>query len=243
MPPDYTSLRFGAPAGAGRPYVITNMVMSADGKVVLGETEHGLGSATDQRLMRELRLHADIVLNGAGTLRKSGTSSRLGSDQLTALRHERGKPAAPIAAVLSRSGELPLDRAFFTARDFEAVVYLSDAAPAERRRAIAATGRQVVVVPDTTAVASMVRHMHEQLGAGLLLAEGGPTILGGLFQHDLVDEYFLTLSGVIVGGGAPTAVEGPRVSTPESILRFGLVSALPNEDGGEVYLRFRRRPA
>ena len=145
--------------------------------------------------------------------------------------------------MLSRSGELPLDRAFFTARDFDAVVYLSDAAPAERRRAIAATGRQVVVVPDATAVASMVRHMHEQLGAGLLLAEGGPTILGGLFQHDLVDEYFLTLSGVIVGGGAPTPVEGPRVSTPESITRFGLVSALPNPDDGEVYLRFRRRPA
>ena len=99
MQPDYTSLRFEAPAWAGRPYVITNMVMSADGKVVLGETEHGLGSATDQRLMRELRLHADIVLNGAGTLRKSGTSSRLGSDRLTALRRERGKPAAPIAAV------------------------------------------------------------------------------------------------------------------------------------------------
>ena len=89
----------------------------------------------------------------------------------------------------------------------------------------------------------MVRHMHEELGAGLLLAEGGPTILGGLFEHDLVDEYFLTLSGVIVGGGAPTPVEGAQVSTPESITRFGLVSAIPNEDDGEVYLRFRRRPA
>ena len=243
MHPDYTLLRFGAPAGAGRPYVITNMVTSADGKVVLGDNERGLGSATDQRLMRELRVHADVVLNGAGTLRVSGTSSRLGSARLTALRHERGKPAAPIAAVLSRSGDLPLDRAFFTARDFDAVVYLSDAAPDERRRAIAATGREVVDVPDATAVPSMVRHMHEQLGAGLLLAEGGPTMLGGLFGHDLVDEYFLTLGGVIVGGGAPTPVEGPRISRPEAITRFGLVSAIPNPDDGEVYLRFRRRPA
>jgi riboflavin biosynthesis pyrimidine reductase len=241
MQPDYTSLSFPLPAGLRRPYVITNMVMSADGKVVLGETEQGLGSATDQRLMRELRVHADVVLNGAGTLRASGTSSRLGSRRLTALRRARGQSPAPIAAVLSRSGDLPLDRAFFTARDFEAVVYLSDAAPADRRRAIAATGRRVVTVPDAAAVPSMVRHMHDDLGAKRLLAEGGPAILGRLFAHDLVDEYFLSLSGVIVGGGAPTAVEGPRVSTPDSITRFGLVSAIPNPDDGEVYLRFRRR--
>ena len=241
MQPDYTSLRFPIPSGLRRPYVITNMVMSADGKVVVGETERGLGSATDQRLMRELRVHADVVLNGAGTLRASGASSRLGSRRLTDLRRERGKSPAPIAAVLSRSAGLPLDRPFFTARDFDAVVYLSDAAPDDRRRAVAATGRRVVVVPDAAAVPAMVRHMHDDLGAALLLAEGGPTILGRLFEHDLVDEYFLTMSGVIVGGGAPTPVEGSRVSTPESIKRFGLVSAIPNPDDGEVYLRFRRR--
>ena len=249
MQPDYTSLEFGRPPGGGdssegarsqRPYVITNMVMSADGKVVLEETEQGLGSANDQRLMRELRVHADVVLNGAGTLRKSGTSSRLNSERLTALRLERGKPAAPIAAVLSRSGDLPLERAFFRERDFEAVVYLSDAAPVARRQAIEATGRPVHVVPDADGVPSMVRHMHASLGAELLLVEGGPTILGQLFERDLVDEYFLTLSGVIVGGGAPTPVEGRRISTLASIVRFDLVSAVVNQEDGEVYLRFRR---
>lgn len=239
MQPDYTLLRFGRPP-AGRPYVISNMVMSADGKVVLEDTEQGLGSKNDQRLMRELRVHADIVLNGAGTLRQSGTSSRLNSERLTALRLERGKPAAPIAAVLTRSGEMPLDRAFFRERDFEAVVYLSDAAPAERQAAIEATGRAVHRVPDATAVPAMVRHMHESLGAQLLLAEGGPTILGQLFAAGLVDEYFLTVSGVVVGGGAPTPVEGPRVSTLASIVRFELISTTVNAEQGEVYLRFRR---
>jgi len=239
MEPDYTALQF-PPRPSGRPYVITNMVSSADGKVVIEETEQGLGSATDQRLLRELRVHADVVLNGAGTLRKSGSSSRLNSDALTAIRREQGKPETPIAAVLSRSGALPLDRAFFRARDFDAVVYLSDQAPAENRRAIEATGRRVVVLPDAEAVPSMVRHMHEELGAGLLLAEGGPTILGRLFEADLVDEYFLTLSGVIVGGGAPSTVEGPRISTRDAITRFELVASVPNTIDGEVYLRFRR---
>ena len=247
MEPDYTQLHIGPESGANsgraapsRPYVITNMVSSADGKVVVEDTERGLGSATDQRLMRELRVHADVVLNGAGTLRTSGTSSRLNSARLTALRRERGKPDAPIAAVLSRSGDLPLERAFFSERDFAAVVYLSDEAPMERRTTLLATGRPVYSVPDAAAVPAMVRHMHAELGASVILAEGGPTILGQLFANDLVDEYFLTLSGVIVGGGAPTPVEGPRVSTLASIVRFELVSAAVNTEESEVYLRYRR---
>src|SRR5688572_9888313 len=135
--PDYTALTFPDPPD-DRPYVYLNMVSSVDGKVVIEGTERGLGSPVDQRLMRELRVHADVVLNGAGTLRASGTSSRLGDPALEALRVERGKPAAPIAATLSHSGDLPLDRTFFTARDFDAVVYLSEAASEERRRAVEA---------------------------------------------------------------------------------------------------------
>ncbi len=245
MIPDYTQLTFpaGPRDGSARPYIITNMVSSADGKVVIEGMERGLGSPGDQRLMRELRLHADVVLNGAGTLRASGTSSRLGAEELTALRRARGKSAAPIAAVLSRSGDLPLERAFFRRRDFKAVMYLSEGAPAERRRALEATGRPVQVVPEADAVPAMLRHMYDELGARLLLAEGGPTILGQLFQHDLVDEYFLTLSGVIVGGGAPSPVEGARVSTLERIVRFDLVSAVANEEAGEAYVRFRRPEA
>ena len=99
MKPDYTSLEF--PEGpADRPYVIVNMVASVDGKATIEGTERGLGSPTDQRLMRELRVHADVVLNGASTLRASGTSSRLGDPVLDAVRAARGKPAPPVAAVL-----------------------------------------------------------------------------------------------------------------------------------------------
>ena len=86
--------------------------MSADGKAVIKGTEQGIGSSTDQRLMRELRLHADIVLNGAETLRTSGTSSRLGFKDLDEIRQSRGK-AVPIAALLSRSGNLPIEKKFF----------------------------------------------------------------------------------------------------------------------------------
>ena len=38
--------------------------------------------------------------------------------------------ASPIAAVLTRSGDLPPERRFFTDHGFEAIIYLSSAAAA-----------------------------------------------------------------------------------------------------------------
>lgn len=240
--PDYTSLDLPAPP-ADRPYVFLNMVMSLDGKVVVEGTEQGIGSKVDQRLMRELRVSADIVLNGANTLRASGTSSRLGDPILEELRVSRGKPRSPVAAVLSASGALPLEKLFFTARDFEAVVFLADTAPVERQQAVEATGRPVVVLPSKTLIPAMLKHMRQQMGAESLLVEGGPTVNGELFERGLVDEFFLTLGPVVVGGReTKTPVETARPFTRQTLPHFELVWAVPNPETDEVYCRYRRRP-
>ncbi len=237
--PDYTALTFGPPL-PDRPYVIMNMVESVDGRTVIEGTERGLGSPADQRLMRELRLHADVVLNGASTLRASGVSPRLGDPALDALRRDRGRPELPIATVMSAGGDLPLDARFFTADDFEAVVYLASDAPPERREAIVATGRRVVDLPPGEGVAWVLRHMRTELGAALLLVEGGAVTNGQLFDAGLVDEIFVTLGPVIVGGREPhTIVEQERAPSLVETVRLELLSAHPNPETGEVYLRYR----
>ena len=218
------------------------MVMSVDGKVVIEKTEQGIGSTVDQRLMRELRVNADVVLNGAETLRTSGSSPRLGGiAALEQLRRHRGQSRFPIVATISASGDLPLDRIFFTADDFEAVVYLSASAPAERRAAIEATGRQLVSVALEREVPEMLRHMRAELGARVLLLEGGPTLNAAFFRADAVDEVFLTVGPVIVGGVEnKTPVEGIPYGR-ETAPRLTLVSAIPHEETGEVFLRYRVR--
>jgi len=240
--PDYTRLQLPDPPD-DRPYVLNNMVMSADGKVVVEGTEQGIGSKVDQRLMRELRVNADVVLNGASTLRASGTSSRLGDEGLEQIRIDAGRPRYPVAAVISHSGDLPLERIFFTARDFPAGIYLSASALKERREAIAATGRPVYLVPEgIDAIPAMLKHMRQELGARVLLLEGGPTLNAEFWARGFIDEFFLTLGPVIVGGrDTLTAVEGPRSFTRQELPHLELLSALPNEETHEVYLRYRRR--
>ena len=238
--PDYAALEFPE-APADRPYVIVNMVASVDGKTVIEGSERGLGSAADRRLLRELRVHADIVLTGAGTLRASGHSPRLNDEALEALRVSRGKPRLPIAATLSHSGDLPLDNRFFSDSDFEAVLYLSDGAPADRAAALAAAGRPVQRVPSGGEAPSMLAHMREALGCRLLLLEGGPTLNGEFFRRGLVDELFLTVGPLVVGGdGASSAVETPgHPATHEGARRLTLLSAHQNAETSELYLRYR----
>ena len=62
---DYTGLEFPAARVFDRPYVVVNMVSSLDGRSVIETTEAGLGSTLDRRLMRELRVHADVEIGRA----------------------------------------------------------------------------------------------------------------------------------------------------------------------------------
>jgi 2,5-diamino-6-(ribosylamino)-4(3H)-pyrimidinone 5'-phosphate reductase len=240
--PDYTNLELPPPPDH-RPYVLLNMVMSTDGKVVIEGTEQGIGSKVDHRLMREIRVNADIVMNGASTLRASGTSSRLNDEALEVMRRQRGKPTSPIAAVMSRSGDLPLDKMFFRSREFDAIIYAAPEMPAEKVAAIAATGRTVhVLAPTANDILEMLRHMRLELGAEVLLCEGGPDMNAQLFALDVVDEYFVTLGPVVIGGkNTLTAVEGQRAFSREEVRHVELVSAVPNPETSEVYLRYRVR--
>lgn len=238
MKPDYTSLTF-PPAPPDRPYVILNMVMSADGKTILGESEAGIGSTTDQRLMRELRVHADVILNGASTLRVSGVSPLTGDPLLEELRLARGKTRTAISTVLSRSGDLPWERMFFTSDRFEAIVYLAHDAPKGTAGKIVATGRNVVGLPAEQPIRWLLAHMRHEIGAQLLLCEGGASVNAQLFAEDAVDELFLTIGPRIVSGrGLPGVVEGDAFSR-ESAPRLKLVAATVNEETSELYLRYR----
>ena len=235
---DYTQLSFPDPP-ADRPFVAINMVMSADGRTVVDGTERGLGSKLDQRLMRELRVHFDVVMNGGATFRASGTSARLNNPNLEQWRVDRGLTPSPIAAVLTRSGNLPPERRFFTDSGFEAIIYLSSAAPEDVRRELESRSRPVIVIVAGNEAAAALDHMRNELGATRVLVEGGATLNGDLIRQGLVDEYFLTLAPRITGGDtAHPAVQWPGDPTASRIKQLQLLHAMPDETG-EVFLRYR----
>jgi 2,5-diamino-6-(ribosylamino)-4(3H)-pyrimidinone 5'-phosphate reductase len=227
------------PPPPDRPYVYINMVSSVDGKATVDGSERGLGSADDKRMMQELRSHADAVMNGAATLRISGSSPVVRDAGLLALRRERGLAPQPLGVIVSRRGELPLDAPFFTSRDFEGLVVVTEAASRAQVEAIRATGRRVAVAPDgPDNGAEIVRLLWREFGVRRLLCEGGPTLNQTLFRANVVDEFFLTFAPWIVGGAETiTTVEGVAFHRDE-LRRLRLLQLLHDRASDEVFLRY-----
>jgi riboflavin biosynthesis pyrimidine reductase len=96
------------------------------------------------------------------------------------------------------------------------------------------------VVPAADVAGAMLRMLREQYGVRWLLCEGGAAVNGLLFDAGLVDEYFLTIAPRIVGGDvALTPVRADRPGAFAATWPLSLVSAIPNAETGEVYLRYR----
>ena len=215
-------------APAGRPFVFLNMVTSLDGRAAVEGSTRRLGGAADLALLLELRMLADAVLIGTGTLRAEGYDRLIRAPERRARRRSAGLAEDPPAVLISRGLDLPWEAGLFQSPEQPVLVYTgADTAPP----AVAARV-EVVRLEEPTPAAALA----DLRGRGVraLLCESGPVLNGALLAAGLVDELFLTLSPLLTGEpGAPRIVEGAGLPAPASLeLRW----ACHHE--GELYLRY-----
>lgn len=103
------------PAGAQRPFVRATMISSIDGAVSVRGRSGPLGGGADRAVFAVLRSLADVILVGAGTVRAEGYGPVRLADEVRAARVRRKQCELPPIAVVTRSGSLDWDAAFFTA--------------------------------------------------------------------------------------------------------------------------------
>lgn len=197
------------PAPLERPWVLVNMIASLDGAIAVDGRSGGLGRPVDRAMLGALRGVADVVLAGAGTVRTEGYGPPRPSPATRAARRARGQVEAPRLAVVSRSLALDPDAALFREAEAPPYVVTCAAAPAERRRALEAVAEVLVAGQASVDLAAALRALRHR-GAELVCCEGGPALNGDLLAADLVDEWNLTISPLLVGGGpAGRAADGP----------------------------------
>ena len=84
-----------------RPYVLLNMVSTADGRATLGGRSGPLGGRADRELFHGLRTAVDAVMVGAGTVRAE-RYGRLDPRRVARRRRrERGLSEEPLACIVS----------------------------------------------------------------------------------------------------------------------------------------------
>lgn len=223
----------------GRPYVAVNMVVSVDGAFAVEGRTAKLGSESDRDLFLYLRTLADVILVGAQTVR----AERYGPPKVAGHRQEeraaRGQAPVPRIAIVSRGLELdwaaPL---FHTPASRPIVIAPASADPG----ALAAAGEMAdVIVAGEIGVdmAAALGHLGE-LGAQVVLCEGGPTLNGALAEVGLIDELCLTVAPTFVGGRTAGILGGHGLG---DLVALDLVHTRVRD--GDVFLRYRRpdRPA
>lgn len=214
--------------GLGRPYVIANMVATTDGHATLAGRTRELSSGSDRELFHRLREQVDAVMAGPATIAIEHYGPLVRDETRQARRTARGLDPQPLAVTASRSLELPVTAPLFEHGESRIVLLAGSGGEVPETRAELIVER--VPGPDerTIDLLAGMERLRERHGVRTLLLEGGPTLLGAMFEAGVVDELFLVLAPLLVGGGPEAAiVEGPALPQP---IRLRILSLLEDDD-------------
>jgi riboflavin-specific deaminase-like protein len=201
------------PAPDGRPWVLVNMIASLDGAITVDGRSGGLGRPADKEMFSALRAVGDVVLAGAGTVRGEGYGPPRPSAATRAARRARGQEEAPRLAIATRRLDLDLTAPLFTEAEAPPFVLTCAAAPADRRTAVAEVAEVIVAGDVTVDLPGALHELHDR-GVRTVTCEGGPHLNADLMLADLVDEWALTVSPLLVGGDAPRSTTGLELAEP-----------------------------
>jgi 2,5-diamino-6-(ribosylamino)-4(3H)-pyrimidinone 5'-phosphate reductase len=208
--------------------VVTNTAVSLDGRINTRERRFTFfGSARDHARMSRLRAGADAVLVGGATFRNWPHPSL--PDE--ADRVEGAKPKWNV--VVTGSLDVPLEPAFLAERRVRPLfVTRADAVPARFAAEVETwTGR------GNPPIAWIVERLAAR-GIERLLVEAGGDLLFQFLAADAVDEMHVTLCPIVVGGDAPSLVDGAGFDRAD-VRRLRLVAS--EVEGDEVFLHYRNQ--
>lgn len=239
----YLDLDF--PPGVGdRPFVYVNMVQTFDGQAVLKGTAYTIGTDVDHYLLRQLRVHADAVLCGAGTLRNDDVII-VTHPPLQERRVRAGKPPNPLAIVATATAEFSDEvfaaKRFFKRTDLDRLIVTTSRASPRAVERIRAAGVAVEVVEANAEgevdLPRLLRRLRSR-GIHCLLCEGGPTLNVSLARAGALDNLFVT-TALRLGGKA----DEPRIfAEPVTDRPLALVSEyqfLGAQGVRELYFHFQ----
>ncbi|CEJ44167.1 RibD family protein [Umezakia ovalisporum] len=241
-----------------RPHTTVVLAMSADGKIA--DFRRGaarFGSGADKAHLEKKIAASDAVLLGAGTLRAYGTTLTVSQPILLQHRIKEGKSAQPVHIVITQFADLNPEIKFFQQPIERWLLTTTMGARSwqKRHQILHSTGLtlpqkcppkfdQIMAFDTPTGnvdTSAALQHM-ASLHITRLAVLGGGELVASMLQSDLIDELWLTVCPLILGGAsAPTPVEGVGFLS-ELAPRLELLEVHQVEQ--EVFLHYRlQRPA
>ncbi len=216
-------------------WVRMNFVSTIDGAVEVDGRSAGLGGEADKRVFGVLRMLADGILVGAGTLRDEQYRAVRPTAERRAWREANGMQPYPRLVVVSGALDLEPTNPALADAPVRPVILTHGASDEERRDALSTVADVRVHGVDRVDLVSAMAELRSTYGLNKILCEGGPHLFGALYAANLVDEVCLTLSPLLTGPGSGRIIAG---TTGADVSGMHLVHALAAD--GTLLLRYAR---
>lgn len=226
------------PRPAGRPWVMANMVASADGAIAIDGVSGGLGGEGDSIVFRAVRASCDWIVAAAGTVRAERYRVPVANASTTPHRLATGRSDAPRLAVVTGSVDLDPDLPLFAERPADtakALVITGANPPSDAVERIGDRAEWCRLPTERPTPAGVIGALGDR-GADVVLLEGGPSFNGQMVDAGLIDELCLSISPHLVGGPSSRIVNGSTGAIPAD-LRLERVL----EHDGALFVRYTRR--
>lgn len=223
-----------------RPHTTAILAMTADGKI----TDHKgsparFGSANDKFHLEKQVSKVDGVIFGADTLRAYGTTITVSEPHLLKSRKERSQSLQPVQIVVSASGNLNPRWRFFQQSIPRWLLTVPTGAQLWQAKT---EFERILIIHGTRENNSVIDwtmtfvQLHE-LGLNKLAVLGGGELIASLLAANAIDELWLTICPIILGGKtAPTPVGGMGLLQSEG-KQLQLLEVQKVEQ--EVFLHYR----
>jgi len=184
-----------------KPYILLNSAMSLDGRIGCINERIRFSNQLDKERVHKLRTEVDAVMIGVNTV--------LVDDPHLTVKYAEGKN--PVRIVVDSSARTPPGARILNEKA-KTIIAVSDAAGKNNIEILRKYAEVVIVENDRNNrinLKKLLAILYEK-GIKKILLEGGGTLNRSMLEEGLVDEIFIAVAPVIVGGGV-NLVEGNLV--------------------------------
>ncbi|GHV09000.1 riboflavin biosynthesis protein RibD [Campylobacterota bacterium] len=186
-----------------RPWILAKWAMTLDGKIAARNgSSYWISSEASRKIVHRIRGRMDAIMIGSNT-------ARLDDPQLTV------RPPGirtPISIVWDSKATLnPESKLACSANDSLVIAAVGPYADEKNITRLRKKGCEVLVLPEKDYLERFLSFFKNLADRGVtnLLAEGGGTLLGHLFDQKLIDECHIFIAPKLAGGqNAPSPLEG-----------------------------------
>ncbi|MEA1908061.1 MAG: 2,5-diamino-6-(ribosylamino)-4(3H)-pyrimidinone 5'-phosphate reductase [Euryarchaeota archaeon] len=227
------------------PFVFINAAMSADGKISTHlRKQVRISGDRDFHRVDRLRCETDAIMVGIGTILSDDPSLTVKSEEFQRMRLDSGRDENPVRVVIDSLAKTPPNADILRKGAGRRIIFVTGSATSERVDALSTSGAEVVVAGGQDGarvdLAAALGHLH---GTGIrrLMVEGGATLNWSLIERGLVDEIYVYIGSLVLGGSvAPTLVDGAGFSNRDDAPLLDLISIDRMDDGFVVKWRVLR---